>query len=128
MAIFNHSTFNKNEASKRSYANYWDLIALVLVTSIIALLGWGATQMTVPYHLGETIPIQLDPAALPYYALRTILRLFIGLSISLIFTFIFATWAAKSKHAERIIIPMVDVLQSVPILGFLSITIVVFIT
>lgn len=128
MALFNCVTFNKNEASKRSYANYWDLIALILVSSVIAALGWGATHMSVPYHLGESIPVDLDPSALPYYALRTTLRLFIGLGFSLLFTFIFATWAAKSKHAERIIIPIIDVLQSVPILGFLSITIVAFIT
>src|SRR5438128_1048432 len=127
MALFK-ATFNKNEATKRSYANYWDLIALVLVSSVIAVLGWGATHMSVPYHLGQPIPVDIDPSALPYYALRTTLRLFIGLACSLIFTFIFATWAAKSRHAERIIIPMIDVLQSVPILGFLSITIVAFIT
>ena len=53
--------------------------------------------------------------------------MFIALGFSLIFTFIFGTWAAKSRQAERIIIPMVDILQSVPVLGFLTITIMGFI-
>ena len=51
----------------------------------------------------------------------------IALIFSLLFTFTFATWAAKSRRAARIIIPMIDILQSVPILGFLSIAIVGFI-
>ena len=51
----------------------------------------------------------------------------IALCFSLLFTFTFATWAAKSRRAEQIIIPMIDVLQSVPILGFLSVTVAGFI-
>ena len=45
---------------------------------------------------------------------------------SLIFTFTYATWAAKSKRAERVLVPLLDILQSVPILGFISITVVFF--
>ena len=51
----------------------------------------------------------------------------IAMICSILFTFIFATLAAKNKHAERIIIPIIDILQSVPVLAFLSITIVGFI-
>ena len=46
---------------------------------------------------------------------------------SLLFTFVFGTWAAKSRRAERIIIPLIDILQSVPVLGYLSITLVAFV-
>ncbi len=109
------------------YPNYWDLVALFFVLSVILLLAWNAKQMTVPYHLGEMIPISLDPRHLPGYALRTISRMLIALVFSLLFTFTFATWAAKSRRAEHIIIPMIDILQSVPILGFLSITLIAFI-
>lgn len=116
-----------NVYKSRLYPNHWDMIALLFVLGLIAMLAWDAKQMSVPYHLGTAIPISLDPSNLPSYALRTVLRMFLALMISLIFTFTFATWAAKSRRAERLIIPMIDILQSVPILGFLSITVVGFI-
>lgn len=72
-------------------------------------------------------PISLDPHNLPYYAYRTVLRMFIALIFSLIFSFLYAHAAAKNKNAEVILIPLLDILQSVPILGFLSITITGFI-
>ncbi len=123
---FLRNTF-MNVYRKKAYPNYWDIIALFLVLGIIMLLAWNAKQMAVPYELGQATPISLDPSYLPGYALRTVLRMFIALFFSLLFTFTFATWAAKSKRAERIIIPFIDILQSVPILGFLSITVVAFI-
>src|SRR3546814_2936653 len=46
--------------------------------------------------------------------------------LSLVFTFTYATWAAKSRRAEAILIPLLDILQSVPILGFISVTVVFF--
>src|SRR3546814_2732582 len=46
--------------------------------------------------------------------------------LSLVFTFTYATWAAKSRRAEAILIPLRDILQSVPILGFISVTVVFF--
>lgn len=109
------------------YPNYWDVLALLLVLSVFIFFGFNARQMAMPYQLGQTLPISLAPAALPFYAGRTVLRMLVALVFSLLFTFIFGTWAAKSKRAERIIIPLIDVLQSVPILGFLSVTITAFI-
>jgi NitT/TauT family transport system permease protein len=100
---------------------------MLIIFALIILLAWGAKQMAAPYDLGTPYPISLDPSHLPYYALRTILRLFIALIFSLIFTFTVGTLAAKNKHAERVIIPAIDILQSVPILSFLSITITAFI-
>src|SRR5579862_4377499 len=114
-------------AKGKAYPNYWDMVALLLVLGVIAVLAWVAKQMAVPYELGQAIPISLDPHHLPGYALRTVLRMLVALFFSLLFTFTFATWAAKSKRAERIIIPLIDILQSVPILGFLSISVVGFI-
>ncbi|MHB1949456.1 MAG: ABC transporter permease [Gammaproteobacteria bacterium] len=123
---FLRNTF-MNAYKARLYPNYWDIIALLFVLGLIALLAWQAKQMTVPYQLGQVIPISLDPTNLPVYALRTVLRMLIAMIFSLLFTFTFGTWAAKSKQAERIIIPFIDVMQSIPILGFLSITVVGFI-
>src|SRR5476649_1046353 len=105
----------------------WDLIALPLVLGLLALLGWGGSEMSVPYRFGEELHISLDPAVLPEYALRTVLRMFMALVASLTFSLAYAALAAKNRHAEKVLIPTLDVLQSVPILGFLSITVTGFI-
>lgn len=123
---FLRNTF-MNTYKNRLYPNYWDIIALLLVLGFVMVLAWDARQMTMPYHLGQPIAISLDPGSLLGYALRTVSRMLIALLCSLLFTFTFATWAAKSERAEKIIIPVIDVFQSIPILGFLSITIVGFI-
>jgi NitT/TauT family transport system permease protein len=107
--------------------NLWDVAAFLLVMGLITLLAWGSRQMAVPYISGEQIPIPLDPFHLPMYALRTVLRMVVAIIFSLLFTFIYATIAAKSRKAEGILIPILDILQSVPILGFLSITVTGFI-
>ena len=107
--------------------NSWDIVALVIVVGVFALLALGAHHMDQPYHVGQTLPIHLSPYYLPYYALRTVLRMLIAMGLSLLFTFVVATLAAKNRHAERLIIPAIDILQSVPILGFLSITVIGFI-
>ena len=70
--------------------------------------------------------MSLDYWKLPYYALRTTLRMFAALAASLVFTFTYATLAAKSRRAEMVLIPVLDILQSVPILGFLSFTVTFF--
>lgn len=111
----------------RLYPNYWDVIALMLVLAVISALAWNARQMTVPYALGQMIPVSLDPIHLPGYALRTVTRMLIALFFSLLFTFIFGTWAAKSPRARLLIIPVIDICQSIPVLGFLSAAIVTFI-
>src|SRR5947209_6314919 len=105
----------------------WDLLALPLVLGAVALIAWGGREMSVPYHFGDALPISLDPAVLPEYALRTVLRMFMALIASLVFSLGYAALAARSKQAEKVLIPMLDVLQSVPILGFLSITVTGFI-
>jgi len=107
--------------------NVWDVVVLLLVFAILVLLAHGAGQMATPYRLGDRLPISLSTKYLPAYALRTTLRMFIALFASLLFTFLLGSLAAKNKHAERIIIPIIDILQSIPVLAYLSITVVVFI-
>ena len=107
--------------------NYWDLVALPLVLGLIALVAWGGLAMNVHYRVGEVLPISLDPGRLPEYALRTVLRMAAALVASLVFSLAYAALAAKSRQAEKILIPVLDILQSVPILGFLSITVTGFI-
>lgn len=108
--------------------NFWDIAAFAVVLAIIIFLAIAAKQMSSPFDLGEPLAIHLSPLYLPDYALRTVSRMFIAMGFSLLITFIFGAWAAKSRHAERVIIPAVDILQSVPILGFLSISVPTFIS
>ena len=105
----------------------WDIVAFTLVMGMVTLLALGSRQMAVPYTPGEQIPLSLDPVYLPMYALRTVLRMVAALIVSFVFTFTYATIAAKSRRAESILVPLLDILQSVPILGFLSITVTGFI-
>jgi len=98
--------------------------ALVLL-ALVARVGAGALVAFSPPHNLPTV--SLDPRLLPYYAARSTLRMFAGLLWSLGFTLVYAYAAAKSRKAERILVPLLDILQSVPVLGFLSITVTGFI-
>ena len=107
--------------------NRWDWILLPLVLAVLAAMAFGAMQMTRPFTVGQATPISLDPSYLPYYLLRTMLRMFTALACSLLFSFIFAAIASKYRAAEKVMIPLLDILQSVPILGFQAIAIAPFI-
>ncbi|HEX4768009.1 MAG TPA: ABC transporter permease subunit [Lichenihabitans sp.] len=111
---------------RRALPNQWDIIALSLIFGIFVLIVHGSRGMLVPLPPTSTPVVSLDYVYLPYYALRTTLRMFLALSASLLFTLTYATVAAKSRRAEVVLIPLLDVLQSVPILGFLSFTITFF--
>src|SRR5215510_9136507 len=104
----------------------WDLLALLLVFELIVFLADTSRALMQPLAELQAAPISLDPAYLPGYAARTTLRMLAAMALSLLFTFTYATFAAKSRRAELVLIPVLDILQSVPILGFISITIVFF--
>jgi len=63
--------------------------------------------------------IHLNPGALPKYALFSLARITIAYAISLVLTLIYAYVASHSARAERILIPLLDTLQSIPVLSFL---------
>jgi NitT/TauT family transport system permease protein len=107
--------------------NIWDAVALPIVLGFIALMAYAGEQAAVPFQLGEEIKISLDPASLPGYALRTVLRMAVALVVSLAFSLVYAALAAKSRQAEKLLIPVLDILQSVPILGFQAIAVIPFI-
>jgi NitT/TauT family transport system permease protein len=114
--------------ARREFApNRYDLIALVLVGGAAVLVVHGAQQMGLPAATLHTAPVVLDPARLPEYALRSTLRMFAAIVVSLLFTFTVATLAAKSRKAGLVIVPMLDILQSIPILTFLAFTTAFFI-
>src|SRR6201996_1203907 len=103
----------------------WDVLAFVLVFAFLIYAGQAAHGLAGSLqHLQET-PISLQPSALVGYSARTALRMLIAMVASLVFTFTYATLAAKSRRAEVILVPLLDFLQSVPILSF-SITILFF--
>jgi NitT/TauT family transport system permease protein len=106
--------------------NIWDLVALILVIGSMVLIVYGGEQTLAPLSTLDIAPVSLDPVNLPLYALRTTLRMLLAIVCSIIFTFIYAALAAKSRRAEMVLIPLLDILQSVPILGFLTFTVVFF--
>ena len=103
-----------------------DLAAFILLAGVAVLAFHGAEQMGLPLSQLRVSPVTLDPVHLPEYALRTTLRMFAALGASLVFTFVVATAAARSKKAEMLIVPALDILQSVPVLGFLTFTVTMF--
>jgi NitT/TauT family transport system permease protein len=106
--------------------NRWDLVAAPLILGGLALAFIGVRQMQAPLEVVQQATLSLDPLNLPEYALRTTLRMLAGLVASLVFTFTYATLAAKSRRAGLVLIPILDILQSVPILGYISFTVVFF--
>src|SRR6516162_2591085 len=101
------------------------LLGTLALCALLARIGAGAFVRFVPPH--EVPSVSLDPQYLPSYVARSTLRMFLALGASLLFTLLYGYIAAKSRRAERVLIPLLDVLQSVPVLGFLSITVTGFI-
>ena len=119
----------RGTGSRSQRALSWrDLVAIVLFVSIVLLLGTGARQMSAPISGVDQLHLSLSPWVLPGYALRTTLRMLAALVASFAFTFTYATMAAKSRRAEMVLIPLLDMLQSVPVLGYLSFTVVFFVS
>ena len=106
------------------------VIDLIVAAGVMALLyavvsvGRDATLSFSPTNVST---IDTSASQLPYYAARSLLRMFTALGLSYAFTFVYAYVAAHSRRAEKIMLPLLDILQSVPVLGFLSITVTGFI-
>jgi NitT/TauT family transport system permease protein len=112
----------------RELATRWDVLAFIVVIGLIAFLGETSRGLFAPLSQLDATPLSLDPVHLPEYAARTTFRMIAGLFLSLVFTLTYATWAAKSERAGKILVPILDILQSVPILGFISVTAVFFLS
>jgi NitT/TauT family transport system permease protein len=102
-------------------------VGLGVFAVLYGLLRLGLTVTAPSTPARAAASLSTDPARLPYYALRSLSRMFIALGLSVVFTFVYGTAAARSRRAEKVLIPILDILQSVPILGFLSITVTAFI-
>ncbi len=107
----------------RTQFGWVDLVVLaaVVVGFYVALrVGRGATVSFTP---DQPLNIDTDPANLPYYAVRSLLRMFVALALSTGFSLVYAYTAARSRRLETVLIPALDILQSVPVLGFLTIAV-----
>ncbi|WP_105317496.1 ABC transporter permease [Thermus tenuipuniceus] len=98
--------------------NRHDLLALLLTLGLLALFLEASRETVGPFHPN---PISLDPLKLPEYTLRTAFRMGVAFLLSTLFTLVYAPLAAKTR-LEPFLISLLDILQSVPILGFLAAT------
>ena len=106
-----------------------DALVLTGMAVLFFLLFRLAHGVNAPFNrVSAPSRVSTNPANLPYYAARSLLRMFVALFASLVFTFVYATAAARLRRAEKILLPILDVLQSVPVLGFLSVTLTVWLT
>ncbi|WP_321804771.1 ABC transporter permease subunit [Burkholderia sp. BCC1993] len=115
-----------NASAWRVLPNRWDFIAFPLIICLIAMAVVGFHETMAPIGTLQTQKISLDPSNLPEYALRTTLRMLAAMVASLAFTLVYGTLAAKSRRAGMVLIPILDILQSVPVLGFISFTVTFF--
>lgn len=100
------------------------LIAVLVGLYAIIRVGRGVAVSFAPTGVSS---INTDPGHLPYYAARSLLRMFVALGLSVAFTLSYGYVAARSRRWEKVLVPALDILQSVPVLGFLSVVVTAFI-
>ncbi|BFM39566.1 ABC transporter permease subunit [Synechocystis sp. LKSZ1] len=121
-------TFPSPEVLRRFPFGLADVAVMLGTLVLLTLIGRIGAGALASFKPPDIVPaIDLDPRSLPYYAGRSTLRMFIALFFSTVFTLAYGYIAANSRRAARVMIPLLDVLQSVPVLGFLSITVTGFI-
>jgi len=102
----------------------------VLVAAAVFLILFAIVAVTDSMNVAmptTASQISNNPLDLPYYAVRSLFRMFVALVLSYAFSLVFGYWAARNRRAEKLMIPALDILQSVPVLGFLSITVTGFV-
>jgi NitT/TauT family transport system permease protein len=98
----------------------------LIVLGLTALLYAGAQLALRAPAVIAGPDISLAPAALPWYALFSLARMSAAYALSLLFTLAYGYAAARRRAAERVLMPLLDVLQSVPILSFLPVVLLSF--
>ena len=120
-------TFPSRGALRRLPGGLADVTVFLGVMALLYLLARVGTGTVVRFAPPRVTPgVSLDPRNLPYYAARSTLRMFVALGASLVFTLAYGYVAAHSRRAARVLVPLLDILQSVPVLGFLSVTVTGF--
>ncbi|MEW6057507.1 MAG: ABC transporter permease subunit [Bdellovibrionota bacterium] len=102
--------------TKRSFG--W---ADIFVLATVALLIYGFVGLAQQWAGAPVSGTEIDLSvwALPKYSFFSFMRALAAYALSLIFTLVYGYAAAKSKRAERVMLPLLDILQSIPVLGFL---------
>lgn len=100
-----------------------DILVIVLSFGLLYFLLTLGSGMKASFIPEQATEISLNPMQLPYYAGRSLLRMFLAYGLSLVFTFVYGRIAAYNKRASIVMVPLLDILQSIPVLGFLSVTI-----
>ena len=119
-------TFPIRAVLQRREQSFLDLligVGVVVLLYALIRVGRGATLTIVP---GSTT-ISTRTSDLPYYAARSLLRMFIALGASTAFSLAYGYAAARSRRLEKVLIPLLDILQSVPVLGFLVVIVSFFV-
>ncbi|MBK8792138.1 MAG: ABC transporter permease subunit [Holophaga sp.] len=96
-----------------------DLLVVAALAGIVMGLVLVAREWTVLQR--PVVEINLSPWALPKYAILSFARAAVAFVISAAFTLVVAYWAARDPLAERFLIPILDTLQSVPLLAFMPV-------
>jgi NitT/TauT family transport system permease protein len=106
-----HESFPTRDVLRRPRLRWVDLlVGAAIFVALYGLLRVGLS-VTHPFAPGQSrAAISTDPADLPYYALRSLTRMFIALGVSVTFTFVYGTAAARSRRAEKVLIPLLDIL------------------
>jgi NitT/TauT family transport system permease protein len=94
-----------------------DLAVLIFIIGILSLIIYTASEWGAPYE--RTLEIDLNPAKIPEYSAQSLVRIFLAYMLSLVFSIWYGYTASRSKFHEKIMIPLLDILQSIPVLSFL---------
>jgi NitT/TauT family transport system permease protein len=114
--------------SKRTF-NWVDLLIFACVLGLLwSILQFGSGMMVHFDATTQSLPISTHIRHIPYYAGRTLIRMWIAFGFSLVFTFSVGYAAAKNKIARAIILPFMDIMQSIPVLSFLTIFVTFFVS
>jgi len=121
-------SYPSRDALDRPRSRAVDIVVFLAAAVLLWVIVRVSSGIDVPFdETSAPETVSTDPSELPYYAARSLLRMFAALGLSLLFTFVWATAAARLRRAQKVMLPVLDILQSVPILGFLSVTITGFI-
>ncbi len=94
-----------------------DLVVFLAFIATATLIVLAAARWTTP--LTPAVTIDLSPSVLPVYAGYSLLRMVLAYLLSLVFTLVYGQIAATNRRAELVMVPLLDILQSIPILSFL---------
>lgn len=118
--------FDIFRVERRRQFNYYDSIVVIGCILLIWILGSVGRDMAAPISQSKMPTIDIGYSNIPYYAIRSTLRMFIAYGFSFFFTLVVGYIAVHSRRARAFILPALDILQSVPVLGFLSATVTGF--